>query len=125
MKIESLNKQILLEEVGRAKLNPIKGSIIISRMNTPQLVGESGFIEKDYPNLFVPDRLWMTSINVDKTNSKFLSIVISSNDFMSKISNIATGTSGSMKNISKPNFLIPSFGRIISIVPSTEDCPLQ
>jgi type I restriction enzyme S subunit len=103
--IPEQNKQILLEEIRRAKLNPIKGSIIISRMNTPQLVGESGYIEKDYPNLFVPDRLWMTSINVDKTNSKFLSKVISSIDFMSKISNIATGTSGSMKNISKPNFL--------------------
>jgi type I restriction enzyme S subunit len=99
------NKQIIYEEIGRAKLNPVKGSIMISRMNTPQLVGESGYIEKDYPNLFVPDRLWMTHINVDKTNSKFLSIVISSNDFMTKISNIATGTSGSMKNISKPNFL--------------------
>ena len=46
--IPEQNKQIIDTEINRAKLNPIKGSIIISRMNTPQLVGESGYIEHDY-----------------------------------------------------------------------------
>ena len=99
------NKKIIEGDIKRAKLNPIKGSILISRMNTPQLVGHSGYIEMDYPNLFVPDRLWMTLIDVDSTNSKLLSTILSSEKIMGIISNIATGTSGSMKNISKPNFL--------------------
>lgn len=99
------NKKIIAEDIHRAKLNPSKGSILISRMNTPQLVGHSGYIEKDYHNLFVPDRLWMTSINENNTYSKFLSIILASEKIMGMISNIATGTSGSMKNISKPNFL--------------------
>ncbi len=55
----SENKSILEEELIRAKLNPTKGSIIISRMNTPQLVGESAYVDRDYTNLFIPDRLWL------------------------------------------------------------------
>jgi type I restriction enzyme S subunit len=99
------NKTIIAEDLNRAKLNPVKDSILISRMNTPLLVGESGYIDKDYPNLFIPDRLWMTIVDKTHTNSKLLSIILSSENMMGKISNIATGTSGSMKNISKPNFL--------------------
>ena len=83
-------------------------------MNTPQLVGESGYVTLDHKNLFVPDRLWMASVDKEITNTKLLSIVLSSKKMMGQISNIATGTSGSMKNISKPNFLnleiyIPTF----------------
>jgi type I restriction enzyme S subunit len=103
--IPNQNKTIIAEDLNRAKLNPVKDSILISRMNTPLLVGESGYIDKDYPNLFIPDRLWMTIVDKKHTNSKLLSIILSSENMMGKISNIATGTSGSMKNISKPNFL--------------------
>jgi type I restriction enzyme, S subunit len=98
------NKKILDDEVSRAKLNPIADRILISRMNTPQLVGECGYISRDYPNLFIPDRLWLAKTN-ENTNAKLLSVILSSKKVMSNISNIATGTSGSMKNISQPNFL--------------------
>lgn len=98
------NKKIIEAEVERARLNPVKNSILISRMNTPQLVGNSGLVENDYPNLFIPDRLWLAKANSD-TNPKMLSIVLSTEKTMNMISNIATGTSGSMKNISQPNFL--------------------
>jgi type I restriction enzyme S subunit len=99
------NKTIIAEDLKRAKLNPIKDSILISRMNTPQLVGESGYIDTDYPNLFIPDRLWMSTVDKKLFSSKLLSVILSSENIMGRISNIATGTSGSMKNISKPNFL--------------------
>ncbi len=98
--IPNENKKIIDVEIARAKLNPVKDSILISRMNTPQLVGNSGLVDNDYPNLFIPDKLWLA-----KTNPKMLSILLSSEKIMSMISNIATGTSGSMKNISQPNFL--------------------
>lgn len=51
------NKIILPNELSRAKVNPLKDTIIISRMNTPQLVGELGLVENSYTNLFLPDRL--------------------------------------------------------------------
>ena len=98
-------KKILPTEVSRARLNPMEDTILISRMNTPQLVGESGYIPKTYLNLFIPDRLWMAYINKEKMIVKFLSYVLITGHIKDAISNIATGTSGSMKNISKPNFL--------------------
>ena len=51
------NKKVFKEEISRVKC-PVKGnSIIISRMNTPNLVGSSGYVEKDFDNIFLPDRL--------------------------------------------------------------------
>ncbi|MFY7938726.1 MAG: restriction endonuclease subunit S, partial [Flavobacterium sp.] len=98
-------KTIRKDEIHRAKLNPKKDSIIISRMNTSELVGKSAYIFEDYPNIFLPDRLWQT----EKTNLEhsvlWLSYNIGHNSFMNEISKISSGTSGSMKNISKSTFL--------------------
>jgi type I restriction enzyme S subunit len=73
-------------------------------MNTPELVGNFGFIEKDYPKLFIPDRLWMTDLN-GKIYPKFLNYALLTPKSKSKITSLATGTSNSMKNISKSSFL--------------------
>ena len=98
------NKSILENEISRARLNPKKDSILISRMNTPDLVGEIGYVPFDYPNLFLPDRLWMTKTNT-RIIVKWLAYLLITPKNRSVISSIGTGTSGSMKNISKPNFL--------------------
>ncbi|MFC3813299.1 restriction endonuclease subunit S [Lacihabitans lacunae] len=98
------HKKILKNDLRRAKVNPQRDTILISRMNTPQLVGQIGYVFKDYPFLFVPDRLWMARLKSD-FNVKLVSFILSSKKQMSKVSNIATGTSGSMKNISQPNYL--------------------
>lgn len=54
----ALNKKVVQGEILLTKVNPKKNSIILSRMNTPALVGESGYIEENVINLFLPDRLW-------------------------------------------------------------------
>lgn len=98
-------KTIREDEINRAKLNPKKDSIIISRMNTSELVGKSAYINKDFKNIFLPDRLWQT----EKTNFEHSVLWLSHNighySFMQEISKISSGTSGSMKNISKLSFL--------------------
>lgn len=101
------NKLILNDkELSRAKIKPQKGRIIISRMNTPALVGASGYVGKDYDNLFLPDRLWQTVFYENITlNSKFLSFILKSSNFRDLISVLATGTSPSMKNLSQSVFL--------------------
>ncbi len=101
------NKLILNDfELQRAKINPKKGMIIISRMNTPDLVGASGYVDQDYPNLFLPDRLWQTvfyqGIELD---SKWLSYIFKSSSFRKLLSTLATGTSPSMKNLGQEDFL--------------------
>jgi type I restriction enzyme S subunit len=100
------NKQVLKEEYNRVKCSVGKDTIIISRMNTPELVGASGYVSKDYPNLFLPDRLWKTEFFNDvKINVKWLSQVLISDLYKKALSSRATGTSPSMKNISKADFL--------------------
>jgi type I restriction enzyme S subunit len=99
-------KRIALKDLSRACLNPAKGTIIISRMNTPDLVGECGYVDRDYPNLFVPDRLWMTRFNRNlHVSGQWLSYLLSTAVLKRQIKAAATGTSGSMKNLSKHAFL--------------------
>ena len=99
-------KRIAPRDLCRMKLNPRAESILISRMNTVDLVGECGYVNSDYPRLFVPDRLWMTRFRPDsQTSAKWLSYVLSSSTYRRLLKGIATGTSGSMKNISKGTFL--------------------
>ncbi|WP_289063838.1 restriction endonuclease subunit S [uncultured Zobellia sp.] len=100
------NKKILITEYQRIKCPVLKDTIIISRMNTPQMVGSSGYVDRDYKNLFLPDRLWITEIfkGVD-LSVKWLSYVLKSNKFRSELSSRSTGTSPSMKNITKSDLL--------------------
>ncbi len=101
------NKLILNQsELKRARINPKKGMIIISRMNTPDLVGASGYVDKDYPHLFLPDRLWQTIFHSEiKIDSKWLSFVLKSMSFRKLLFTLATGTSPSMKNIGQEEVL--------------------
>ncbi len=99
-------KKIALRDIGRAKLNPRFDSIIISRMNTPELVGECGYVFADFPNLFLPDRIWMTRHRQgNHTSVRWLNYLLSSRPYRTRIKELATGTSGSMKNIAKNSLL--------------------
>ena len=94
------------ENIERLKTAPKKGSILISRANTPDLVGATAFVYETYDNVYLPDKIWQTvfkkEIEVDPLYV-FFSLKGDRNKY--KISNLATGSSGSMKNISKPSFL--------------------
>lgn len=99
-------KPIVTRDIHRAKLNPRKDTIVFSRMNTPALVGECGYIDRDYSNLFLPDRLWMTRHDGRIPHCvRWLAFLLSSSAFNRAIKESATGTSGSMKNISKGSLL--------------------
>jgi restriction endonuclease S subunit len=74
-------------------------------MNTPDLVGEVGFVDSDHPDSFLPDRLWAASVSKGVASARWLSYVLSSSEYKQKLRDLATGTSGSMKNISKGAFL--------------------
>jgi type I restriction enzyme S subunit len=100
------NKAIWPEELARAKINPRKGEIIISRMNTPELVGASGYVHQDYPNLFLPDRLWQTIFyDYGVIDTFWFSFILKCSKFRELVSITATGTSPSMKNLAQEAFL--------------------
>ena len=100
-----LHKTIKPEDVSRAKTTVIENTLIISRMNTPALVGEFGYATKSYEDLYLPDRLWMT-VPTDKPHDVLaLSYLMQHYPIKKVIKGLATGTSNSMKNISKGKFL--------------------
>lgn len=100
------HKAVLPEERRRVRVFPKSGRIIISRMNTQELVGESGFVTTDHPNLYLPDRLWQTEFHRDSdVEPEWLSLALCSPPIRKRVRALGTGTSGSMKNISQKKFL--------------------
>ena len=99
------HKTVVLDERSRAKCNPKRNSIIISRMNTENLVGANAYVSEDFERLFLPDRLLQTVISRTDVNVRYLQSILASDAYRQRISAICGGTSGSMKNISKGQFL--------------------
>lgn len=102
----SENKVVVGKEVSRLR-TPVKaGDILVSRSNTLDLVGEVGMPSEDYPNLFLPDKLWAlrvkSSLDIDQ---KWLMYYLVSVKNSGIIANLASGSSGSMKNISQKHYL--------------------
>ncbi|QZT38640.1 restriction endonuclease subunit S [Halosquirtibacter xylanolyticus] len=103
--IPDQNKAIIsVQELIRARLNPKKDSLLISRMNTPDLVGACAYVAKTEQDLFIPDRLWLTELNNKIVNARWFNFLLNSQYYRFQIKNRATGTSNSMKNISKESF---------------------
>ena len=80
------------------------GDVIISRMNTPELVGACSYVFKAPENMYYPDRLWKV-ITKDRTNSIFLWQLLWDKEIRRQIKEKSGGTSGTMHNISKPKLL--------------------
>lgn len=104
--IPTEKKTIAQNEVRRARVNPVADTLIVSRMNTPNLVGEVGYVSQDWPDLYLPDRLWLaTKLPGAQVNMRWLGYALSFPRNSRRIKGLATGTSGSMKNIGKGSFL--------------------
>ena len=80
------------------------GDIIISRMNTAELVGATAYVWKAPQNTYLPDRLWRAELKPN-TNAIFVWQMLIQPSTKDQIRREASGTSGSMKNISKPGLL--------------------
>ena len=99
------HKAVLPDEMKRVRCPVRRNTIIISRMNTEALVGANAYVGSDYPRLFLPDRLWQTVISRRDVEVRYVQAVLASDICRSRISALSHGTSGSMKNISKPQLL--------------------
>ncbi|WP_310385657.1 restriction endonuclease subunit S [Roseateles sp.] len=114
--LPSNHKTVVPDELTRAAESVQQGRIIISRANTPALVGESAYIHESWPDLFLPDKLWQTEPTDTPHSVRWLSFYLQSPFVRQEIRTAATGTSGSMKNISKAALL----GIFMPVVPLAE-----
>lgn len=78
---------------------PHKGDLLFSRANTRELVGATCMVFDDYPDLLLPDKLWRIEFN-NSVNYGYMKYILSDASIRSMLSNISTGTSGSMFNVS-------------------------
>ena len=92
-------KPVIPQDYLRLKCPLVKGSIIISRMNTPALVGECGFTKDAKAGAYLPDRLWQIQ-NSNKSSFDFmwLNYLLNTKQYRDAVRATATGTSNSMKN---------------------------
>lgn len=88
---------------------PEKGDLLFSRANTREMVGATCVIEKDYPYLLLPDKLWKV-LFTKNADVYYMKYILTHPSVRAEFSAMSTGTSGSMYNVSMDKFkniLIP------------------
>jgi type I restriction enzyme S subunit len=104
--IPTENKAIIPIDVPRAHIRPRVGAVLVSRSNSPELVGDVALVRDATNNLFLPDKLWQVNLNCHaEVSEEWLVQILRSPEVRLEIRNRASGTSQSMKNISQAAFL--------------------
>lgn len=87
-----------------------RGDLLFSRANTPDLVGLVCLVEDSPRRLMLSDKTLRLTLRPERMLAKFGSMVLQTPNSRAQIEVAATGTSGSMKNISQPaikSLLVP------------------
>lgn len=77
------------------------GDLLITRANTTQLVGLSCIVENTPPHLMLCDKTLRLRMSHPYADAKYVAIALGLAEIRHQIETAATGTSGSMKNISQ------------------------
>lgn len=97
------NKAVVAEELDRVACHVKAGTLIVSRMNTPALVGAAGLALEDIGNLFLPDRLWQ--VHFSGASPQFVHYWTATPSYRAQVQMACAGTSASMQNLSQEEFL--------------------
>lgn len=98
-------KAVAVTSIDRLGQHVRAGTLLVSRSNTEDLVGSCALVERDHPDLFLPDLLWEVRLRPDAPMSvKWMHSVMGASVMRRAIARIASGTSGSMKKISMARF---------------------
>ena len=99
---ENENKRVVEEEHHRVTCPLRSNALIVSRMNTPELVGAAGLVAHARDGLYLPDRLWQ--IAFDGAIPAFAYYWTLTVYYRAQVQAACTGTSASMQNLSQPQF---------------------
>lgn len=95
------NKKLPDHLVPRPNIAVHAGDVLLSRANTPELVGRTVIVEQTYSNLMLSDKLLRLRINRLVAEPRFINLVLGAPLWRELIQDAATGSSGSMKNLSQ------------------------
>src|SRR5690554_6348182 len=93
-------KTVIDEDIVRVSCPLKQGALIVSRMNTPDLVGAAGYVFDAPENIFLPDRLWQVEFN-SATLPEFVYYWTLTEVYRNQVKISCEGTSSSMQNISQ------------------------
>jgi type I restriction enzyme S subunit len=102
------NKTVVEQEIDRVTCPVKSDTLIVSRMNTPDLVGATGLVTATAENIYLPDRLWQISF-LD-ANPAFIYYWTQTTVYRAYIKSVCSGTSSSMQNLSQDQFRSFSLG---------------
>jgi type I restriction enzyme S subunit len=97
-----VEKKIIPEN--KKLIHPMKGDLLFSRANTRELVAATCIVLEDRMDVFLPDKLWKIETDSTVLLPEFLNYLVWQPRFKDILTSQATGTSGSMLNISKAKF---------------------
>lgn len=78
-----------------------EGDLLMSRANTARLVGATAYVGSSPENIALPDKVWKFRWRRKNEEPLFYQALLSTPSVRHQISQLASGTGGSMKNISK------------------------
>ena len=96
------NKAVVPEEYERVACPVTAGTLIVSRMNTPDLVGAAGMVGESHPGLFLPDRLWQ--VHFADAHAAFIHYWTHSPLYRAQVQQVCAGASSSMQNLAQDQF---------------------
>src|SRR5690606_3748360 len=96
------NKAVVPEEYERVGCPVTAGTLIVSRMNTPDLVGAAGMVGESNPGLFLPDRLWQ--VHFADAHAAFIHYWTHSPLYRAQVQQVCAGASSSMQNLAQDQF---------------------
>ena len=100
------SKRVPIDRISNLASPVRKGRVIISRSNTPELVGLCAYVSVDHPNLFLPDTLWQMEFSEEReSDPRWLAYLLSSPAYREQLSRNASGTSANMKKLQKSSLL--------------------
>jgi type I restriction enzyme S subunit len=99
------NKRVESPEFAKPPIVPRRGDLLFSRANTRELVAATCLVDADFEGIFLPDKLWRISCFADVAVVEWLRFLLANEAFRGTLTKQATGTSGSMLNVSQDKLL--------------------
>lgn len=100
----SQNKAVIEEsEISRLSVSVKANTIIVNRANSPELVGSSAYVNRNFSNLFLSDKLWQ--IDFEDADNALIAAIMQTRFFKEQVRQLCVGTSSSMQNISYQDFI--------------------
>lgn len=82
-----------------------RGDFLFSRANTVDLVAACCVVPKDYSQLFLPDKLWVLTLNPELVHPLYFNYLLKNERYRDVVRSLASGGHESMLNISMKKFM--------------------